>query len=737
MNTFFDSPIHEVEEEQEVTGQGSDSPVLTSPLTPHPSSLYQWSRRDFFGIAGSGVVVALLWDQSLEGQESKRGGRGEAAPSDLAAWIHIGEDSSITVFTGKVEIGQNARTSFTQVVAEELHVPVDSIKVIMGDTALVPFDMGTFGSQSTPRMVPQLRRAAAAAREALIDLASKEGNIDRASLSARDGKIVGKDGKPEFIYGQLTKGQKLVKVISADVPTTKAEKWTVTGTSLPKVDGQDFVTGKHQYASDTHRPGMLVGKVLRPSAFKAKLVSLDSKEAEAMSGVAVVHSGDFVGTVAPNEFVAGEALALLKPQWEAPAQISNKELFSHLKEKAGQSRGGGGGGGGGRGGGSQGSIEEGLAKADKTVKATYTIAYIAHVPLEPRAAVAEWADDKLTVWTGTQRPFGVRSELASAFNLQPERVRVIVPDMGSGYGGKHSGEVAIEAAKLAKAVGKPVKVVWTREEEMTWAYFRPAGVIEVSAGAKSDGTLTAWEFHNYNSGPSGIATPYEVANRKIEFHNTDSPLKQGAYRGLAATANHFVRESAMDELAHALGLDPLEFRLKNLKEPRLRAVLEAACGRFGWGKSKPKEGHGFGLAAGTEKGSYVGCCAEIAVDKEKRQVQVLRAVTAFECGAILNPDHLKNQVEGALIMGLGGALFEQMEFAEGKILNANFTDYRLPRFRDVPVVETILLDRKDLSSAGAGETPIVGIAPAVGNAIFQATGMRLRSMPMVPGGLPS
>jgi isoquinoline 1-oxidoreductase len=193
----------------------------------------------------------------------------------------------------------------------------------------------------------------------------------------------------------------------------------------------------------------------------------------------------------------------------------------------------------------------------------------------------------------------------------------------------------------------------------------------------------------------------------------------------------------MDELAHALGLDPLEFRLKNLKEPRLSAVLEAACGRFGWGKNKPKEGHGFGLAAGTEKGSYVGCCAEIAVDKEKRQVQVLRAVTAFECGAILNPDHLKNQVEGALIMGLGGALFEQIEFAEGKILNANFTDYRLPRFRDVPVVETILLDRKDLPSAGAGETPIVGIAPAVGNAIFQATGIRFRSMPMVPGGLPS
>jgi isoquinoline 1-oxidoreductase len=336
------------------------------------------------------------------------------------------------------------------------------------------------------------------------------------------------------------------------------------------------------------------------------------------------------------------------------------------------------------------------------------------------------------VWTGTQRPFGVRGELAAAFQIPESKVRVIVPDTGAGYGGKHTGEAAVEAARLAKTAGKPVKLVWTRQEELTWAYFRPAGVIEIASGARKDGSLTAWEFHNYNSGGSGIRTPYEVAHRRTEFHASHSPLRQGSYRALAATANHFARESHMDELAQAVSLDPLEFRLKNLREPRLRAVLEAAARSFGWGKTAPSH-HGVGLAVGTEKGGFVATCVEVAVDGPK--VQVLRAVTAFECGAVINPDHLKNQVEGAMIQGLGGALFEAIDFEDGRVLNARFSRYRVPRLRDTPEVETVLLDRKDLASAGAGETPIVTIAPAVGNAIFAASGVRLRSMPMVPKGL--
>ncbi len=317
-----------------------------------------------------------------------------------------------------------------------------------------------------------------------------------------------------------------------------------------------------------------------------------------------------------------------------------------------------------------------------------------------------------------------------------------MPDTGSGYGGKHTGECAIEAARLARAAGKPVKLVWTREEEFTWAYLRPAGVIDVKSGVKTDGTITAWEFHNYNSGNSGIQHKYDIANQNIQFHASQSPLRQGSYRGLAATANHFARETHIDELAHSLNMDPLAFRLKNIKDERLRAVLEAAAKSFGWGQTKPAPGHGFGISCGFEKNGYVATCAEVAVDrptgkdsKEGSKVKIVRVVESFECGAVVNPAHLENQIEGAIVMAIGGAMFEAIQFENGKILNPRFSAYRVPRFRDLPVIEVVLVDRKDQPSAGAGETPIVGLAPAVGNAIFNATGVRLRSLPLVPKGL--
>ena len=444
----------------------------------------------------------------------------------------------------------------------------------------------------------------------------------------------------------------------------------------------------------------------------------------------VARDGDFVGVAARNQAMASRALAALRAQWKTTPQISTKELFDHLKKQTAENQ-----GGEGRSNYTRGSIAEGMAAANQKFERAYTVAYIAHAPLEPRAAVAEWKDGRLTVWTGTQRPFGVRSELADAFHIPQSQIRVIVPDTGSGYGGKHTGEVALEAARLAKASGKPVKVTWSREEEFTWAYFRPAGVIEIKSGVTKDGIITAWEFHNYNSGSSGIRTVYDIANQQIEFHATRSPLRQGSYRGLAATANHFAREVHIDELAESLKIDPLEFRLKNLKDERMRAALQAAAKAFGWGKATKPKGHGFGIAGGFEKGGYVASCAEISVDQATGKVKLARVATAFECGAIVNPDGLKNQVEGAVIQSIGGAMFEAIEFENGKVLNSRFSRYRVPRFSDVPVLETVLLDRKDLPSAGAGETPIVGLAPSISNAIFNATGIRLRSLPMTPDGL--
>jgi isoquinoline 1-oxidoreductase len=682
-------------------------------------------RRGFFKILGAGVMAVVM--EPLLAQESgSRGrgrGRGGNVPSDISAWLHIAEDGTITVYSGKAEVGQNVRTSCAQAVAEELRAPISSIKVLLADTDLVPYDAGTFGSQSTPQMHSRLHRVGAAAREALIDLAADHFKADRGTLAISDGKITKKGGSESVSFGELTKGQKLVRQVDNDAPITPAADWKICGTSVAKLNGRDFVTGKQKYSSDVTLSGMQFGKVVRPGAYESTLQSIDTKAAEAMEGVKVVRDGDFVAIVAPDSLTASHAANAVRAEWSTKPQPSSAEIFDYLKKNSS--------GPGAR----PAALEEALGKAAHKIEATYKIAYIAHTPLEPRAAVAEWKEDRFTIWTGTQRPFGVKSEVARAINVPEDHVRVIVPDTGSGYGGKHSGECAIEAARMARATGKPVKLVWTRQEEFTWAYFRPAGVIEIAAAADADGKVTAWDFHNYNSGGSGIRSPYDVPGQRSEFHGSKSPLKQGSYRGLAATANHFARESAMDELAAAAKIDPLEFRFMNLKDSRLKAVLEAGAEKFGWGKQKSSETRGFGIAGGTEKGSYVATCAEVAIDRGSGVVKVIRAVTAFECGAIVNPKHLENQVEGAVVMGLGGALFEAIEFKDGRITNSHLADYRVPRFSDMPKLETVLLDRKDIPSAGAGETPIVCIAPAIGNAIFAATNVRVRSMPMVPEGL--
>lgn len=696
-----------------------------------PLHRFALDRRSFMKSIGGGIAVLLVAENTLGFQESGRrgGGMQEEMPREIDMWLHIPPDGRVTVFTGKVEIGQNIRTSLSQTVADELHVSLDAIDMVMGDTQLTPFDMGTFGSRSTPQMGTQLRRVAFAARELLVGLAAKRWNADAKMLVAENGKVSDPVGNRSLSYAVLAQGQLLAQDIPAEDPVTPATEWKIAGQPIHKIGARDFVTGRHKYTPDLKRPGMLYGKVVRPVAFGATLTSADLSAAKAMPGVVAVRDGDFIGVAAPDEFTAERAAAAIKTEWKTTPQSSSRQLFDYLKKNAEtdpqeenrfrQTKG---------------SVADALASAAHRVDATYTIAYIAHCPLEPRAALAEWNDGKVTVWTGTQRPFGVRQELTEAFHLSDDKARVIVPDTGAAYGGKHSGECAVEAARIAQAAGKPVHLLWTREEEFTWAYFRPAGLIEVKGGVSTDGLLTAWEFHNYNSGAAAIATVYEVPNQLTEFHPVNAPLRQGSYRSLAAAANHFARESHMDDLAHACGMDPLDFRMKNLQDARLRDVYQAAAQQFGWQGRKKAPSHGFGIAGGIDKGGHIATCAEVAVDHSSGEVQIVRVVETFDCGAVVNPDGLKNSIAGAITMGIGGALYEAIEFDDGKILNPHFAQYRVPRFKDEPQIEVVLVDRKDQPSFGAGETPIVGLAPAVGNAIFDAIGVRLRSMPMLPGG---
>ena len=695
----------------------------------HSPALHQFvlARRDFFRLLGTGIAVFAVSKDALALQETAAGPHLQSPemPKEITSWLHIGDDGTVTAFSGKVEVGQNARTSLTQSVADELRVPFSSVLMVMGDTELTPFDMGTFGSRTTPTMVPQLRRVAAAARDLLVEVAAREWNVPAQSLKAAGAKVTDPASGKSLTYAELARGKTLAQLLPDADPITPPNEWTIAGLPLPKVEARDFVTGKHQFTPDVGPAGLLHAKILRPPSFGAVLVSLDDSAAKSLPGVTIVRDGNFVGVAAPSELQAERAIAALQARWqESPQPVSNSNIFDYLKHNAApdsegrhekQQKG---------------SLPEGLAAAARTIESAYTVAYIAHAPLEPRAAVADWNGGKMTVWTGTQRPFAVRTEISSALHIPESSVRVIVPDTGSAYGGKHTGDAAVEAARLAKAAGRPVKLVWTREEEFTWAYFRPAGLIEVRSGVDHNGKLTAWEFHNYHSGTSGIETPYDVPNQLVQYHSVPLVLRCGSYRGLAATANHFARETHMDELALAANIDPVEFRLRNLSEPRLRAVLQAATQKFGWPPRKAKPGQGFGVAAGNEKGSYVASCAEVFADSKANTLRVVRVVTAFECGAIVNPNGLRNQVVGANIQGLGGALFESIQFAGGRITNPHFANYRVPRFHDIPAIEAVLLDRKDIPSAGAGETPIMAVAPAVGNALYDATKVRHRSLPL-------
>lgn len=693
----------------------------------HDAGPLDLDRRRFLGAVGGLAVVCGADAASEQAPASDTPGgdawptRGALSPRRVAAWIQVEPDGTVSAYTGKVEIGQNVRTSLAQAVADELRLPLGSVRMVLGDTTQTPFDIGTFGSLSTSANMPLLRRAAATAREALVDLAADRWKVDRDGLVARGGKVEHAASGRSLGYGELTRGLSVLKEVEESIATTPPSRWTVAGTSAPKVDARAFVTGGHRYAADVKRPGLWHGKVLRPPSFGASRVSVDTTAAEAIPGVLVVKEGDLVGVVAADEASAARALKAVRAEWRAGSPTcSDADLPDYLLAQASgrpPKRG-------------PIAVPDGHVRLERT----YSAAYIAHVPLEPRCALAEWAGDRLTVWTSTQRPFAVRADLARRFGLREDQVRVLVPDAGSGYGGKHSPEADLEAATLARATGRPVRVAYTREEEFLLGYFRPAGVVEASATAGPDGRLTSWEFHTYNAGPPGMQPPYDVPDPVVASHACRAPLRQGAYRALASTFNHFARESLVDELAHESKLDPLAFRLRNTTDERLRAVLQAAAGRFEWKGAAPGPNRGVGLACGHDKGAYLACCVEVEVDPADGKVHVRRVVEAFDPGAVVNPDHLTNQIQGALMMGLGGALFEAVRFENGSVRNGRLARYRVPRFSDLPRTEVVLIDRRDVTPAGAGEIPIVAIAPAIASAIFQATGRRLRSMPLVPGG---
>jgi isoquinoline 1-oxidoreductase len=693
-----------------------------------------WDRADkhaeaFFGLLPDGLVTAVCADGAADAGQSR------GTPDE--AWVHVGADGTITAFTGKVEAGQGTRTALALLVAEELAVPADSVRLVMGNTDVSPYDLGTFGSRSMPTAAPPLRAAAAAALRLLCEAAAERLGLSADQLTAAGGIVAGPDGAPSISYGELLAGQRRFERVPADVPVRPATDWRAAGHPARVVGAAEVVTGAKRFPSDVRADGMLHGAVLRRPAFGARLRRADTTVAGQLPGVTVVRDGEFIGVAAPDTETARRAVALIDASWDCPAQPSASGLEEHLRSHPVE--------GEGRSGPflhEQGDVAAALAAASVRIEAHYRAAYIAHVPLEPRSAMASWDGGRVTIWVGTSTPFSTRAEAAAALGLPEAAARVIVPDYGGGFGGKHGGSVAIEAARLARAAGRPVRVQWNRDEEFHGGYLRPAALIDVACSADAAGSVTGWSFTNINSGTAGIMTPYRIAHQRVAFQPADSPLPQGPYRALGSTANHFARESAMDELAHRLSADPLAFRLRHLDDDRIAAVLRAAAGAVGWddaarpaapGGAAGRGRTGTGIACGMEKNGRVATAAQVEI-ADDGTLRVLRLVAAFDCGAVVNPDNLTNQVEGAVMMGLGGALFEAVDFANGRILNASLADYRVPRLPDLPELDVVLVDRPDQPSAGGGEAPIIAVAPAIGNAIFDACGVRLRSMPLVPSG---
>jgi nicotinate dehydrogenase subunit B len=662
-----------------------------------------------------------------------RGAYGNVTPEyGPSPWLVVRPDGRVTAFAGKVEYGQGIRWGLAVEVADELRLPLSAVEVILGDTATTPWDMGTFGSQSTWRTGLQLRKAAATARQTLLDLASSHLDLPVADLFCADGVVRSKnDASHAISYGDLIGEERMLHDLIDTTPLTPESEFTVMGHDSARIDAIARVTGEAVFSQDIQRPGMLFASILRPPSYGAKLDELDTAIAEQMPGVVqVIRDGSLVAVLAESDEQAEAAIPLIRADWtERTAHVSRWDLPTLLDETASdpattQEAG---------------NLDEGFAAAEHILESTYFIPYVSIAPMEPRAAVAEWDGDSenslLTVWAGTQRPFGTRAELGEHFAIDESRIRVIAPEIGGGFGGKSIYRPALEAARLARIAQRPVRIAYTRDEEMFWSTFRPAALIKIRSGFDAQGTLLAWDFHAAHTtadrpmiGQRGSETPYDVPHNRVVVAAAASPLRPGSYRSLGGSVNHFAREVHMDEIAVTVGVDPVELRLRNLSHPRFRAVLESAAEQFGWDPAPQPSNRGVGVALGLDVGSYVAACVEL--DVQGKEVHVRRVSASLDCGLTVNPSGARNQVEGSVVMGLGTALYEGADFEGGRLLNGSFARYRVPRSNNIPRIDVALIGDPEVPSTGAGEPAIVAVAPAIANAVFDQTGVRHRELPI-------
>jgi len=698
-----------------------------------PSSL---SRREFMKMVGGGIVIFVTYGEELAFQEPARvqGGR-PSLPTDFNAFLKIGEDGRVTCFTGKIEQGQGAITAVPQMLAEELEVPLSSVDIILGDTDLCPYDMGTFGSQTIRSFGPALRAAAAEAREVLKELAAEKLQVSVDRLEAKDGTIYDKTRPQSRVtYAELARGQKIDRHLVQKPALKPPAELKVMGKSQMRRDALDKVTGKARYAGDMRLPGMLYGKILRPPAHGAKLKDLDTSAADKVSGARVVQDGDLIAVLHELPDEAARAMGLIKTQYDLPdVNVDDKSIFDYLLKNPAQGRTVAQGG----------NLEEGARLAQVSFDETYFNSYVAHATMETHTALAHVQGDKATVWASSQTPFGLKDEVAAAIGIPSQNVHVISPFVGGGFGGKSRNTQAVQAARLSKIAGKPVQVAWSRPDEFFYDTFRPAAVLKIKSGISSSGQIVFWDYEVFYAGERSSQQFYNIPHHRTVVRGewgggrggggtSAHPFSVGAWRAPASNSNVFARESQIDIMAAKAGIDPVEFRMKNLNNARMQRILKAAADAFGWKPAKAPSGRGFGAACADYLGTYLATMAEVAVDKATGKVQVKRVVCAQDMGIAVNPEGAKLQIEGCIMMGLGYCLTEEVRFKGREVKDLNFDTYQIPRFSWLPKIESVLLDSPEVPIAGGGEPPIVNMGAVIANAIYDAVGARLYQLPMTP-----
>lgn len=709
--------------------------AITHKVSRDMNDPWQMDRREFMRKIGGGLILSF----SL-GSIPLAAGTPQREEDEVNAYLRIGEDGRVTLYTGKIEMGQGPITSLPMMLADELDVRLEDVDIIMGDTDLCPWDNGTFGSLSTRQYGQTMRGAAAKARAILLEMAAEELKADVDDLRVKEG-VVFRVSRPrkKVSYADLTNGKKIMRKIDEAVEMKKPEDFTYMGTSRKHVDAYDKVTGRAIYSGDIRVPGMMYARIVRPPSLGAKLTSIDTSGAEAIEGTEIVRDGDFVAVLNASQDLVDVALAKVDAEYEEEKpEVDDESIYKYVIDNADSSRELE----------SKGDLAKGEKKSAQVFETEYHDPYLAHAPIENHTATAWFEDDRLIMYASCQTPFPTMEDIAEELGIDAEKVHLKQVFTGGGFGGKIYNPQAVEVARIAKLSGKPIQLVYSREEEFKYDRLRPAATVKLRSGIDENGRMRFWDYDIYMGGTRGATHFYDIPDHRTKHHfvkretqdihpsynyNWPHPFYTGAWRGPSNNTNTWARESQVELMAAAAGKDALEFRLEHLEgDPKMAEVLRLGGKTFGWTPAVGPSGRGYGIACGIDAGTWLAVFAEVKVDKKTGHIQVVRCVVSQDMGLVVNPQGAIIQAEGGLIMGLGYTLSEEIKFQGRKMLDKNFDTYSIPKISWTPEIEVVFVDKQHEPPQGGGEPSVVGIGGAVANAVFDATGARLYRLPMTP-----